>query len=116
MVCEYINEKNAFCSVNDLATLLNCSDRTIRRLFKNELGICPKTYLKIIRFNLLCKKLESFPDLDWFDIVCECGYYDQMHFIHEFKSIMNCTPQSFMKKCKGRFYFHRPFLIEYIGK
>jgi AraC-like DNA-binding protein len=75
------------------------------------MGMVPKDYLKIIRFSHACQLMGQYPHADWFDIVCECGYYDQMHFIHEFKSIMGCPPQKFLEQCKGQFYFLRPFII-----
>jgi AraC-like DNA-binding protein len=106
-----IIDKNACCTIDEIANNQKCTDRTVQRLFKAYVGILPKDYLKIIRFNNACKLLSQYPDIDWFDIVYSCGYYDQMHFIHEFKSIMNCPPLKFLEKCEGKFYFFRPLQI-----
>jgi AraC-like DNA-binding protein len=46
------------------------------------------------------------------DIIYHSGYYDQAHFIHDFKSIMKISPMEFFKQCKGKFYLTRPFYIE----
>lgn len=111
-IYQQIVEKKGCCSVEELAHDLHCSKRTVQRLFKAHVGISPKNYLKTIRFNHACQLMHQHPHIDWFDIVCECGYYDQMHFIHEFISIMGCPPQKFLEKCGGKFYFLRPFLIK----
>lgn len=55
--------------------------------------------------------MTNYPVIDWFEIICDCGYYDQMHFIKEFKKIMNSTPFEFVKLCEGDFYYERPILI-----
>jgi AraC-like DNA-binding protein len=78
-VIKSINKRNACCSVEKLANYQKCTDRTIQRLFKRNVGVCPKDYLKIFRFNRACRYLSKYPDADWLDIVYDCGYYDQMH-------------------------------------
>jgi len=99
------------CSINGLASQFKINPRTIHRIFINHIGISPKAYLKIIRFNNACKLMGDYPDIDWFDIIGDCGYYDQMHFIHEFKKIINYNPLQLLKKSEGNFYFERPLLI-----
>lgn len=104
-------EQKGKCKVSELAKNLNISDRTLHRIFLKEVGINPKDYLKIIRFNHACKLMSAYPDIDWFEIIYNCGYYDQMHFIREFKYIMKATPDYFLKICNGTFYFERPVRI-----
>ena len=82
-------------------------------MFCEYIGIGPKDYLRIIRFNYACKLLSNYPETDWCDVVCCCGYYDQMHFISEFKNIMKCTPMKLLKISEGNFYFNRPVIIMY---
>jgi len=77
-------------------------------MFQNQIGIAPKNYMKIIRFNHACELMNTYPETDWFDIICSCGYHDQMHFIHEFKSVMKCTPKKFLEISKGNFDFSKP--------
>lgn len=76
-------------------------------MFLDNIGIAPKDYMKIIRFNHACELMTAFPEKDWFDIICSCGYHDQMHFIHEFKSVMKCTPMKFLKISKSNFDFNK---------
>lgn len=109
-IYNYIIKNNGCLSVKDLSNHFNITCRTIQRIFNEYIGIKPKEFLKIIRFNHACKLISENLELDWFNIVCDCGYYDQMHFIHEFKSIMKHTPIKFLKDCNNEFYFKRPFI------
>jgi AraC-like DNA-binding protein len=112
MAYDFIIEHNGCCTVNELAGQLNLSIRSIHRLFIQDMGIAPKQYIKIIRFNYACRLISNCPEIDLFDVFCTCGYYDQMHFIHEFKEIMNTTPSHFLKICEGHFYFNRPVIMQ----
>lgn len=80
-------------------------------MFIKHIGIGPKDYLKIIRFNHACKLMSTNSDIEWFDIIYSCGYYDQMHFIHEFKNVMKYTPSEFLRISQGKFYFNRPIIV-----
>jgi AraC-like DNA-binding protein len=112
IVYDYLHRKTGRISVDDMAHTVGISYRTIHRIFRSELGICPKEYLKIIRFNNACQLLVQYPLCNLQDIVYYSGYYDQAHFIHEFKSIMKVSPLEFFKLCNGKFYLTRPFYIE----
>jgi AraC-like DNA-binding protein len=111
-IYEYLRHKTGRISVDDMAHTVGISYRTIHRKFQNELGMCPKEYLKIIRFNNACRLLVHYPVYDIQDIIHHSGYYDQAHFIHDFKNIMKISPLEFYKLCKGKFYLTRPFYIE----
>ncbi len=106
-----ITGRNGSITVSDLGKHINVTCRTIHRMFREYIGIGPKDYLRIIRFNYACRLLSEYPEIDWCDIICRCGYYDQMHFIHEFKNVMKCTPMKFLKISNGNFYFNRPVVI-----
>ncbi len=108
---DFIIEHNGCCTVKEIADKLNLSIRSIHRLFTKDMGIAPKKYLRIIRFNYACMQISTFPEMDLFDVLCSCGYYDQMHFIHEFKEIMKTTPSHFLKITEGHFYFYRPLIV-----
>jgi AraC-like DNA-binding protein len=112
IIYEYLQKKTGRISVDDMADTAGLSYRTIHRRFKEELGVGPKDYLQIIRFNNVCQLLVQYPTLDLQDIIYFSGYYDQSHFIHEFKSIMKVSPLEFLKKSKGKFYLTRPFYLD----
>ena len=107
----HIKSRNGIIPVENIASVTNTSYRKIHRLFQSELGICPKEYLKILRFNNACRMLSQLPNARWSDIILSCGYYDQAHFIKEFHNQMGQSPQHFLKTTQGFFYLNRPYLI-----
>jgi AraC-like DNA-binding protein len=112
VVYDYLNQKTGRISVDDMAKTVCLSYRTIHRKFQDEMGLCPKQYLKIIRFNNACKLLTQYPGfINMQDIVYLSGYYDQAHFIRDFKSMMKISPCEFFKQSNGKFYLTRPFYI-----
>ena len=112
LMSKFIQSKNGECTVNDLSSAFSFSTRTIQRKFVNELGIKPKDYIRIIRFNAVCKEISLSKKIDWIDIAFHCGFYDQNHFIKEFKSLMRITPQQAILKYDIPKYINTPIFIE----
>jgi AraC-like DNA-binding protein len=84
-------------SLNELASAANVSGRTVQRWTRDTLGMGPKTYSRIVRFNAALKLKEERPRLDWHDILLRRGYYDQSHFIAEFRQFAGVTPAVFAR-------------------
>ena len=66
--------------------------RQFERKSYERLGFSPKVYSRMIRFSHAYKYKESAPHTSWIDIAHRCGYYDQMHFIRDFKFFAGFTP------------------------
>jgi hypothetical protein len=81
---------------NEKLMFYHYSDRHIRRLFENYIGIPPKLFNSIIRHQMTLKLLNINPFGDLTSIALEQRYYDQSHFIKEFKRFQACTPSSFL--------------------
>lgn len=76
----------------------NLSVRTIERLFWEHIGMSPKQFCKVIRFNHAFLLRKNNPEISWHEIVYHCGYYDQSHYIGEFRSpIWGFLPNGLMK-------------------
>lgn len=80
--------------VNDIAAQHFLSTRQFERKFKELAGFAPKLYARIIRFQAAtfeyCNKHKSLTDIAY-----ECGYYDQSHFINEFKAFSGFHPKAY---------------------
>jgi transcriptional regulator GlxA family with amidase domain len=85
-------------TVKELSTKLNISDRQIERKFKEQIGISPKMFSRLIRINYVFKLLRTNPELNWQDVIFLCGYYDQAHFIRDFKEISGESPNVFLSR------------------
>lgn len=73
-----------------------CTTRkTLERAFVNQLGLHPKLYSRIVRYNYAKTLIERTSSIDWQKIIHQYGYYDQSHFINEFKAFSGKTPQEY---------------------
>jgi AraC-like DNA-binding protein len=84
-------------NIKQCAYKANMSVRNFQRRFKEQIGISPKLYTKIFRFNEVVKLRIMRPALSWTSIAYECGYFDQMHLIKDFKAFTGFTPLEFSK-------------------
>jgi AraC-like DNA-binding protein len=66
-------------------------------MFKRQVGIAPKAYLKIIRFQKAISEIERRQEANWTIISQDCGFYDQAHFIHDFKFFSGFTPTEYTR-------------------
>ncbi len=89
------SEANAI-SVGKLAKSLKISDRTLRNHFKREIGISPVEYLQLLRLHTAVHDMKK-PQKNQADIYFDNNYFDQAHFIHEFKKITDMSPGKFQK-------------------
>ena len=69
-------------------------------MFKRRVGLTPKAYLKIMRFQKAIRTIESIPgsSIDWAAISYDCGFYDQSHFINDFRVFSGFTPEEYLTK------------------
>jgi hypothetical protein len=68
------------------------SERHVRRIFQQYIGEAPKTFARIVRFQKLLRTSCSAKSLPVERLYHDFGYYDQAHFIKEFKRFYGCTP------------------------
>ena len=74
------------------------SQKHFIHLFTEHVGISPKQYLKIMRFQKAILDIENHKLVHWSELARENGYYDQPHFIHEFKSFSGFTPGEYIHR------------------
>ena len=89
---------NGQLSINELSGQINVNRRQLERKFHLAIGLSPKKLSKIIRFqaalnNLLTKGSTTFTSLAY-----ENDYYDQAHFIKDFKEFVGVTPKEYYGK------------------
>lgn len=83
-------------NVASVAEHLGISERHLRRVFREVVGLSPKTFFKLMRFERALKAAKDGRDLSWSDIAVGAGYYDQAHLIADFHSIAGATPREFL--------------------
>lgn len=71
------------------------SIRQYERKFIERMGISPKYFSKIVRFENAFRMKNKYPDLDWLTIAIQCGYYDYQHLVKDYKAFTLQTPTDF---------------------
>lgn len=89
-----IMERNGNIGVNELTETIDCSERKLERLFKRFVGLSPKFYARIIRLSYIFELMQE-GDKSWSDLVYDSGFYDQSHFIKNFKEFTGEDPSSY---------------------
>jgi AraC-like DNA-binding protein len=64
--------------------------------FKKYVGLTPKYYQRILRFNEILQHIHKSEKIEWSQIAYQCEYADQSHFIKEFKHFSGFNPQKFI--------------------
>lgn len=90
-------EHNNLFSVPQLRESNFVTKKTLERYFLNFIGVTPKQYANICRFNNVRSYLDTLPtEPDWHGVVVKFGYYDQSHLIREFKRYAGKTPTEYL--------------------
>ncbi|MEO8403977.1 MAG: AraC family transcriptional regulator [Chitinophagaceae bacterium] len=90
-ICRDIFSKGDAFDSKALSTSYGFSERYIETLFSNMVGITPNAFFSVHRFNKSLGLVLS-SNLSLTSIAYDCGYYDQSHFINEFKKFTGITP------------------------
>jgi AraC-like DNA-binding protein len=83
--------------VRRIADLLGLSSRQFERRFRNAVGISPKLFSRMQRFQKVLQTIDS-PEATWVDTAISCGYYDQAHLIRDFREFAGSTPTSLLNQ------------------
>jgi len=96
-----------YISVAATAKHADVSQKKLIRLFSQQVGLTPKLYLRIARFRRLVADLHARQDIAWGDVVEQNGFYDQSHFIRDFREFAGLSPTQWLKH-RGPFQGHIP--------
>ncbi len=92
-----IFEDKGQTNIAELLDKVPMSRRNFERKFLEEVGVSPKTYAKLRRFGYTCSLMAGNRDVNLMDVLHQGGYYDQSHFIKDFKYFSGRTPRKYAK-------------------
>lgn len=95
-----INMRDPFAtySLPEWASMACLSLRQFERNFTKRVGLSPKMYTRIVRFENAMKVKNQSPEKSWSDIALECKYDDSSHLLREFRQFADFPPGTLLKK------------------
>lgn len=87
-------------TLKHVQTALNLSERSLERLIKQHVGISPKAFSRITRFQSALQALRQHDGRNLTDLAYQHDYFDQSHYIREFKTFTGMNPKQFIQQTK----------------
>ena len=97
---EMFGEKQAGPRVREVAKTVGLSQRRFIQVFKEEVGMTPKLFTRIQRFQQTRTLIQQNPLPDWTTLALDFGYFDQSHFIREFLEFSGLSPTDYVNRQK----------------
>lgn len=98
-------------NLENLASLTGYSTRYIHKIFTSDVGIPPKTFSNIIRFQRLISTLNKPVLPDFASIAADIGYFDQSHMLKEFKAFTGTTPKKYISSLSDVEYTQKLIIL-----
>ena len=83
-------------SIERVAGTCGISPRQLERAFREQVGLSPKLLARVTRFQSVFQAVETGRLTSGVMVALSCGYYDQAHFVRDFKAFAGDTPASFL--------------------
>lgn len=84
--------------VRDIVRGMGLSQRRFIEVFAAEVGMTPKLYCRVRRFQRALALASETGAPDWADLAAECGYFDQSHMIHDFQEFSGLSPLDYVRQ------------------
>ena len=91
-VLHWAEQERGLVRVDELAHQAGLSARQFRRLCLELTGLTPKQLCRSIRFRHAAVQAQFARRGEWSQVALDCGYYDQAHFINDFRALSGLTP------------------------
>ncbi len=96
-----ISEAHGTRGVRDVARDVDISERGLERRFNRYIGLNPKAFSRIVRFQSFLRAIGSARKPDILDIAYRFGYFDQSHLIRDFHQYSGMSPSAYLTKNRG---------------
>jgi AraC-like DNA-binding protein len=81
---------------------IGLSSRRFSRLFREQVGLTPKRFSRVQRFQSVLGHIQTAHQVHWADVALACGYFDQAHFVHDFRAFSGFTPLQYLEQRTSR--------------
>lgn len=95
-------------AIGDLSAAAGVSSTHMAQRFKEVIGVTPKRLARTYRFTAAVFAIDPVGPINWSALAADAGYFDQAHFVHEFREFTGLTPTRYAE-------VRRRFLLEHPG-
>jgi AraC-like DNA-binding protein len=95
-------------AIGDVCETVGLSARRFIEVFGDHVGMTPKLYCRVRRFQAALKLIGGQAEVDWALVALSCGYFDQAHFIRDFRAFAGVTPTTYLLE-RGHHQNHLQF-------
>jgi AraC-like DNA-binding protein len=93
-----IIERRGQISVSGLCASTGLGERRLERTFQRFVGLSPKTFARIVRFQNVVRRIEQAESTNLLDTALDLGYYDQSHMVREFREFAGKSPLAYFEE------------------
>jgi len=98
LLLDFIDKTKGNISVRELSATLKLNESTLYRIFNENLGQGPKDFVQTVRFRNVIKLLLAQKRINLTELAYQTMFYDQSHFIRDFKIRSGSLPSEFIHK------------------
>jgi len=93
-----IADQQQAVKIEALSKQLNIGRRHLERKFNDQVGMTPRLFLRIVRFQNIFRIIRNKPVKNLTDLTYRAGYFDQSHFNRDFKAFTGMSPKDYFKE------------------
>jgi len=83
-------------TIASLTEQVGLSPRRFIQVFSEQVGLTPKLYCRVMRFQEVLGQISKESQVDWAALAAAVGYFDQAHFIHDFRAFSGINPSTYL--------------------
>ena len=97
-IVDEIAENREIVSVEQVVERWRFGKRTLQQLFNSYVGVGPKWVINRYRLHEAVERLQEGANINFSELAMELGYFDQAHFIRDFRKLVGCTPAAYTRR------------------
>jgi AraC-like DNA-binding protein len=83
-------------TIADVTGQIGLSAKRFIQVFSGEVGLTPKLFCRVRRFQRVLRRIGAGRPVEWAAVAADCGYFDQAHFIHDFRAFSGINPSTYI--------------------
>jgi AraC-like DNA-binding protein len=97
-IVDEIAKNRDIVSVEQIVAQWSVGKRALQQLFSSYVGVGPKWVINRYRLHEAVERLQEGADINFTELAVELGYFDQAHFIRDFRKLVGCTPAAYLRR------------------